>query len=88
MRDRVERVGLWSGVTLDVETVDTRIGELREGTCQVTECYGNTSDKYREHLTRWADAMGWKIVKDNSISIMTPKPDVREKKHQGCCLLM
>ena len=38
MRDRVERVELWWGVTLDVETVDTRIGELRQGTCKEIQC--------------------------------------------------
>ena len=58
MRDRVERVVLHSGVTLDVETVDTRIGELRQGACREIVCWGNTRDKYRKYLTSWA--MGWR----------------------------
>jgi len=66
MRDRVERVVLISGVTLDVETVDTRIGELRQGTCREIRCYHNTGDKYREHLTRWADTIGWRTEEDNN----------------------
>ena len=65
MRDRVERVVLISGVTLDVETVDTRIGELRQGTCSEILCEGNTRNKYREHLTRWADTIGWRTKDDN-----------------------
>ena len=40
MRDRVERVVLLSDVTLDVETVDTRIAELRQGTCGEIICRG------------------------------------------------
>ena len=60
MRDRVERVVLGIGVTLDVKTLDTRIGELRQGTCREIECLYDTRDKYREHFTRWAESIGWK----------------------------
>ena len=67
MRDRVESVVLFSGVTLDVNTVDTRIGDLRQGTCTEIQCWWNTRDKYREHLTRWADTIGWRTEDmDNS----------------------
>ena len=62
MRDRVESVKLFSGVTLDVETVDTRIGELRQGTCREIDCWNNTGDKYREHLTKWANTLGWRTM--------------------------
>ena len=66
----MERVGLWWDVTLDVETVDTRIGELRQGTCTEIQCYDDTRDKYREHLTRWAGTLGWRTEEeDNYIRI-------------------
>merc|ERR1711953_731573 len=64
MRDRVERLVLEKGVTLDVETVYTRIGELRQGTCTEIVCWNDTRDKYREHLTRWADTIGWRTEED------------------------
>ena len=60
MRDRVEMVVMESDVTLDVETVDRMIGELRQGKCREISCFFNTADKYREHLTRWADSIGWR----------------------------
>ena len=62
MRDRVERVVLGSDVTLDVKTLDTRIGELRQGTCRQIKCWDDTRDKYREHLTKWANTLGWRTM--------------------------
>ena len=58
MRDRVERVELRSGVTLDVETVDRMIEQLRQGTCREIVCWDNK--EYKEYLTRWADSLGWR----------------------------
>ena len=67
MRDRVESVGLLSGVILDVKTVDTRIGELRQGTFREITCYYNTRHKYREHLTSWGNTIGWKTEDNGSL---------------------
>ena len=64
MRDRVERAELKRDVSIDEETVDSMIGELRQGTCREIECWYNTSDKYRDHLNRWANTIGWKTVKE------------------------
>ena len=59
----MERV--WLGVlTLDVETVDTRIGELRQGTCRQIECMWDPIDKYREHPTKWAITLDWRTEDD------------------------
>ena len=60
LRDRVERAELKRDVSIDKETVDNMISELREGRCREIKCWYNTSDQYREHLNRWAHTIGWK----------------------------
>ena len=60
LRDRVERVELFSGVRLDVKTVDRMIELLIQGTCRHIGCSDNTRFKYKQHLSRWAHTLGWK----------------------------
>ena len=60
LRDRVERVELFSGVRLDVRTVDRMIELLIQGTCRYISCSDNTRFKYKQHLSRWAHTLGWK----------------------------
>ena len=61
MRDRVQWVGLWN-VTLDMEELTQYDGQ---GLCSVLHVWGDTRDRYRNWLRRWAADMLWTVTADS-----------------------
>ena len=62
MRDGVERVYLYRGVTLDIEALCQYDGR---GTCRKLQ-EGDTRTRYGERLRRWTVEVGWAVKMDNN----------------------
>ena len=63
MRTRVQEVTLY-GVTLDPELLSAYDGQ---GHCTKLEVMGDTRDKYRARLKRWAGDRGWTVTEDYNV---------------------
>jgi len=64
MRDRVQRVELWSEVTLDIEELTQYDGQ---GSCSELEVWGDMRDRYWERLREWAADKGWTVTRDRQV---------------------
>ena len=62
MRDRVQGVTLWSGVTLDVEELTQYDGQ---GRCSELDVRGEMRERYGDRLREWAADKGWRVTWDN-----------------------
>ena len=62
MRDGVEWVALWDGVTLDIEALCQYNGR---GTCRALEVEGDTRRRYGERLRRWTEEVGWAVTRND-----------------------
>ena len=62
MRDRVQKVWLFSGVTLDIEELTQYDGQ---GRCSVLGVGGDTRERYGDRLRRWAVDKGWTLTEDD-----------------------
>ena len=56
---RMTRVGLGSGVTLDIEVLTRYDGQ---GRCSVLEVCSDTRERHRSRLRRWAADKGWTVT--------------------------
>ena len=61
MESRVERVGLYEEVTLDINTL---MGYSGQGKCRRVELYWDTSPRYRGELMIWSKMNKWTVTRN------------------------
>ena len=62
LTERLERVTLDIGVTLDIQTLCQYNGR---GTCRELVVSGDTRRRYEERIKQWRAEVGWTVTKDN-----------------------
>ena len=63
MESGVEIVGMWGGVTLDME-METLAEYSGQGVCSEVMLYGDTAVRYKEELVTWARSRNWRVHTD------------------------
>ena len=69
MRERVEEVRLGS-ITLNIDELNKYDGR---GRCRELRVWGNTKDRHRYRLRRWAAALGWRVTRDTDVWLRMEK---------------
>ena len=63
MESRVEEVGLYEEMTLDISDLMEYSGQ---GKCREVGCDYDAADRYREQLRTWATSNNWTVTNDQS----------------------
>ena len=70
MRDRVQTVVLYNGVTLFIEELTKYVGQ---GCCIGIGLLGDTRTRYGDRLRRWAADNRWRVTRDDGVCLVMEK---------------
>ena len=70
MRDRVQTVVLYNGVTLFIEELTKYVGQ---GCCIGLGLLGDTRTRHGERLRRWAADNRWRVTVDDDVCLVMKK---------------